>query len=305
MFRNFYHDFFDFPVMRRPFSLIDHGLRPMKVVYKPSLSDSNNHIAKNTPNTKKQLAKQRSRAFRDPFEEDFADLISYVNDTHTDLMNRTFGRSLFNRRNDFFNDNFFRDFERDFFNLNVNQLDQEVDNNKKKEIKSNEKEAKSPKKDAKAENSSTKCSKNDNEELQSNKSNKQEKVEIKENNEEDNNSKYYATHVYSNTVIKNGKKISKKTTVLENYDGEKIIKSEEDLGDGNIITRTQKFFFDENGTLVREITEDHNKKEALADAKKDGKMEVEDDITVEDIPLEKEEKISKKASIKSETNTKI
>lgn len=320
MFRNFYHDFFDFPVMRRPISLIESGLRPRRIIYKPSLNDAENYKPSYKKNqNSKQLNKYKQRALQDHFENDFSDLINYINHSHNRMMSRSF--------NNFFKNDFFDEFEKDFFNSNFNKLDSEVNKALNKETKqinnkaSNKSESKAQD-NVSSQETATKTNsyrnalhENEKEKVVDNKETKDTKQQKEENkvksqsNDNKEDDEFYATHVYSNTIIRNGKKVSKKTTILENYDGEKIIKTEEDLGDGKLVFRTQKFYYDENGTLVRELTEDYKTKEAIAENKSDKKQvkeaEAEDDITIEDIPLEKESKLSSKDSLKSELNKQI
>ncbi len=72
---------------------------------------------------------------------------------------------------------------------------------------------------------------------------------------EDKQPKRYYKSIKSNTVIKNGKKIEKKTTTIEEENGDKTIIVEE-TNDGKTIKRTELIHHDQDGNLVKEITID-------------------------------------------------
>ena len=99
----------------------------------------------------------------------------------------------------------------------------------------------------------------------------------KEFKELDKNKDHVLKSVKNNTIIKNGKRITKKTKVTLDKDGNKTIETQEDHGDGKVKTLVTKIFHDKEGNLIKEITEDvgngpqlkEQKMLALNDKKKD------------------------------------
>ena len=73
---------------------------------------------------------------------------------------------------------------------------------------------------------------------------------------EKHNHENYLKSVNTNTIIRNGKRISKKTKTSIDKDGNKTIETEEDHGDGHVKFIVAKIFHDTDGNLIKEITED-------------------------------------------------
>lgn len=60
----------------------------------------------------------------------------------------------------------------------------------------------------------------------------------------------------TNTIIKNGKRVTKQTKVMKDNLGNKTTESIEDHGEGNYIKVVDKIYHDEDGNLIKQITED-------------------------------------------------
>ena len=91
--------------------------------------------------------------------------------------------------------------------------------------------------------------------------------------------------VKSNTIIKNGKRITKKTKTVVDKDGNKTIETQEDHGDGKVKTLVTKIFHDKDGNLIKEVTEDIGEGPKVKEQKMlalNDKKKVEDDIVIED-----------------------
>lgn len=89
----------------------------------------------------------------------------------------------------------------------------------------------------------------------------------------------------NNTVIKNGKRITKQTKTVVDKDGNKTIETAEDHGDGKVKLLVTKIFHDKDGNLIKEITEDLGEGPKLKEKKMlalNDKKKVEDDITIAD-----------------------
>ena len=71
-----------------------------------------------------------------------------------------------------------------------------------------------------------------------------------------NKNKSYPKSVKTNTIIKDGKKVEKKTTTIHESNGDRKIIIEEKHDDGKTIQRTEFIHHDEDGNLVKEITVD-------------------------------------------------
>lgn len=101
----------------------------------------------------------------------------------------------------------------------------------------------------------------------------------------DKNQNNVLTSVKNNTVIKDGKRITKKTKTIIDKDGNKTIETQEDHGDGKIKTLVEKVYHDKDGNLIKEITEDIGEGAKIKEQKVlalNDKKKVEDDITIED-----------------------
>lgn len=112
------------------------------------------------------------------------------------------------------------------------------------------------------------------------------KEEKHQNDGNKNNIKSYQKSVKTNTIIKDGKKVEKKTTTIHESNGDRRIIIEEKHDDGKTIQRTEFIHHDEDGNLVKEITVDegtgkhHTEHKMLALNNK--KHQEEDDIEIAD-----------------------
>ena len=129
------------------------------------------------------------------------------------------------------------------------------------------------------------------------------KEEKNNNNENNKNVKTYQKSVKSNTIIKNGKKVEKKTTTIHESNGDKKIIMEEKHDDGKTITRTEFIHHDEEGNLVKEITVDDGTGKHSTEQKMlalNNKKHQEDDIEITDEPNNVSENQAKTNSMEVE-----
>lgn len=107
------------------------------------------------------------------------------------------------------------------------------------------------------------------------------------NDKNNKNVQSYQKSVKTNTIIRDGKKIEKKTTTIHEQNGDRKIMIEEKHDDGKTISRTELIHHDEDGNLVKEITVDegtgkhHTEHKMLA---LNNKKHQDNDIEISDEP---------------------